>query len=113
MDLFDHLVDRGWGPKDITSFYLFLDRIMSLPKDLELHYHDHIKIKEKEKKMSYITSAERIGIEKGLHEGMQQGLHAGIDQAKRKYAKKMLEQGLSYSLIENITGLSTPEIESL
>ena len=69
------------GPGDraaILDLYAFIDWVMVLPKPFELEYLDEIEHFEQEKNMTYITSAERIGIEKGVLQGIQ------IEQEKRK-----------------------------
>ena len=44
--------------------------------------------------MPYVTSVERIGIEKGLqqglHQGLQQGLHQGLQQGEQNLLLRML-----------------------
>ena len=47
--------------------------------------------------MPYITTAERIGIEKGMLEGMQQGIQQGI------------QQGLKQGLLEAVPILLPPK----
>jgi hypothetical protein len=44
-----------------------------LPKEATKRFHEEIKKYEEEKKMPYITTAERIGIKKGIEIGIQQG----------------------------------------
>jgi hypothetical protein len=46
---------------------------MMLPDDLTKKFTQDLIAYEEEKKMPYITSAERIGIEKGIAEGMDKG----------------------------------------
>ncbi len=67
--------------------------------------------------MSYITSFERLGREKGLQEGLQQGLHRGLQQGRQEgqllLAKKMLDKGIDLEFIKNITGFSEQELIGL
>jgi hypothetical protein len=46
---------------------------MMLPDDLTKKFTQDLIAYEEEKKMPYITSAERIGIEKGIAEGLDLG----------------------------------------
>ncbi|MDM8550008.1 hypothetical protein QUF72_08030 [Desulfobacterales bacterium HSG2] len=65
VELTKELCRRGMDKSDILNLYLFIDWIMRLPEDLEIAYHREIIKFEEERKMRYITTAERIGIEKG------------------------------------------------
>ena len=69
------LYERGLGRDDILNFYKFLDWVITLPEDLSIRYNDHIHQIEEESAVAYITTAERIGIEKGYEQGMQQGIN--------------------------------------
>ncbi|MBS0288103.1 MAG: hypothetical protein JSR17_12460 [Proteobacteria bacterium] len=69
------LYDKGWKKADIINLYLFIDWILALPKELELKYHEEISQIEEEKKVEYISTAERIGIEKGIQQGIDQTQH--------------------------------------
>jgi predicted transposase/invertase (TIGR01784 family) len=64
---------------------------------------------EKERKMAYVTSFERIGIEKGI----QQGLEQGIEKKARDVAIRMLNKGLSEEIIAEVTLLDKEEIKLL
>ena len=46
---------------------------MQLPEALKKQLWQNLSDLEQEKKMTYVSSVERIGIEKGLQQGMQQG----------------------------------------
>jgi hypothetical protein len=64
------LYEKGFSTKDILSLYRLVDWLMLLPEDLTKQFTQNLIAYEEEKKMPYITSAERIGIEKGRDEGM-------------------------------------------
>jgi len=59
--------------KDILSPYRLVDWLMWLPEDMTKKFTQDLIAYEEERKMPYITSAERIGIEKGMAEGMDRG----------------------------------------
>ena len=67
------LYQKGYQRKDIMDLFHFIDWVMRLPLDLEKSFLEDIDSYEEEQKMPYITSAERIGREKGLKEGMLLG----------------------------------------
>ena len=50
-----------------------MDWLMMLPDDLTKQFTENLIAYEEEQKMPYVTSAERIGMEKGLTEGMDKG----------------------------------------
>lgn len=50
------------------------------------------------------------GLAKGLEEGHAKGIEEGKVEEKKEIAKKMLEEGLSISMISTITGLSKSEL---
>jgi hypothetical protein len=64
------LYEKGFSEKDILNIYRLIDWLMILPEDLTKQFTQDLINYEGEKKMPYITSAERIGIEKGRDEGM-------------------------------------------
>jgi len=67
------LYEKGFSTKDILSLYRLVDWLMWLPEDMTKKFTQDLIAYEEEKKMPYITSAERIGIEKGMAEGMDRG----------------------------------------
>ncbi|MCL0086614.1 hypothetical protein M1N65_00885 [Thermodesulfovibrionales bacterium] len=54
--------------------YNYIDWVMSLPQRLSRRFWDNLISFEEEYKMPYVTSVEKIGIEKGMQQGMQQGM---------------------------------------
>ena len=83
--------DRGLNRDAILNLYKFLDWILVLPKDLAIRYNNYIHQIEEERTVAYITTAERIGMEKGYEQGMQQGTLEGeklllTKQLNRRFA---------------------------
>ena len=68
------LYGRGLDRDAILNLYKFIDWVLTLPKDLAIRYNDYIHQIEEEYAVTYITTAERIGMEKGYQEGMEKGL---------------------------------------
>jgi hypothetical protein len=62
-----------------------IDWLMRLRPELERDLLQELERFEEVRRMPYVTSAERIGIEKGIQqgreEGLQQGLRAGLELA--------------------------------
>ncbi len=67
------LYAHGFGKDYILQLFSFIDWVLALPEPFELEYAHYIEQLEEEKQVSYITSIERIGIQKGMQQGMQQG----------------------------------------
>lgn len=67
-ELTKSLYREGMKKKDIITLYRFIDWIMVLPQELEDAYHQEILKFEEERKMRYVTTAERIGMKKGMHQ---------------------------------------------
>jgi hypothetical protein len=68
----------GYDRQEILDLYAFIDWMLRLPPDLEDQVWRQIEQYEQETRMSYITTAERIGHERGLEEGRAAGLLEGI-----------------------------------
>jgi hypothetical protein len=68
------LYEKGFSTKDILALYRLVDWLMWLPDELTKKFTQDLIAYEEEKKMPYITSAERIGIEKGRSEGRDEGM---------------------------------------
>jgi hypothetical protein len=66
--LIRRLYELGLQEKDIRNLYRFIDWVMILPKALEAEFWEQFKQFEQERTMSYITTGERIGYERGKQE---------------------------------------------
>jgi hypothetical protein len=66
--LIRRLYELGFPEKDIRNLYRFVDWVMILPKALEAEFWQDFKNFEQERAMSYITTGERIGYERGKQE---------------------------------------------
>ncbi|WP_414562391.1 MULTISPECIES: DUF4351 domain-containing protein [unclassified Anabaena] len=69
--LIRRLYELGLQERDIRNLYRFIDWVMILPKGLEAEFWQEFKQFEQEQTMSYITTGERIGYERGKQEGEQ------------------------------------------
>jgi len=74
------LYERGYARQDVLELFRFIDWLLKLPAELEQKLQTNITEYEEENKMTYITSVERMGIEKGRQQGVQQGMQQGIHQ---------------------------------
>lgn len=62
------MYELGLQERDIRNLYRFIDWVMILPKGLEAEFWQEFKQFEQERTMSYITTGERIGYERGQQE---------------------------------------------
>lgn len=69
--LIRRLYEQGLQEKDIRNLYRFIDWVMILPKAIEAEFWQEFKQFEQEQTMTYITTGERIGYERGREEGEQ------------------------------------------
>ena len=67
------LYQKGWLRADILSLYTFIDWVIALPLELELNYHQYVETLEKELAVEYVTTAERIGLKRGIEQGFKYG----------------------------------------
>jgi len=62
--------------------------MLHLPAEMDRQFWQDIQQTEGETVMAYITSIERIGIEKGVQQGIQQGLQQGESKLLRKQLER-------------------------
>lgn len=85
------LFEKGWDKRKILDLYKFLDGLLALPQDLKLEYNDRVKKIEKERKVSYITTAEWVGLRQGRKEGRKEGRQEGRQEGKSSLLLSLLE----------------------
>jgi len=84
------------------SLYRLVDWLMMLPDDLTEQFTQNLIAYEEEQKMPYVTSAERIGIEKGRLEGRNEGLDIGMDRGQLNEAREMVLEALDTKFSSNV-----------
>jgi hypothetical protein len=88
------LYEKGFSTTDILGLYRLVDWLMMLPDDLTKKFTQDLIAYEEEKKMPYITSAERIGIEKGMDKGR--------DLGQLNEAREMVLEALDIKFSNNV-----------
>jgi hypothetical protein len=78
------LYARNWDKQRIIDLFSVIDWMMKLPEALQHQLWQDIEKFERNCSMPYITSVERIGIEKGIQQGIQQGIEQGIEQGMQR-----------------------------
>lgn len=98
--LIRRLYELGLEEQDIRNLYRFIDWVMILPKELEAEFWEEYKQFEQELTISYITTGERIGYERGQQELVLQQLHKRVGE-------------LPEEIIEEIKSLSVGKLKAL
>ncbi len=93
------LYERGYDRARILSLYRYIDWLMALPPELEQKLEQQIEVYEEAQKMTYVTSAERIGYQRGIEAGLQQGREEAqkmtyVTSAERIGYQRGIEAGL-------------------
>jgi hypothetical protein len=65
------LYDRKWEAEDVRHRMRFLDWLLDLPAGLERRVSEKLAQYDRERQMPFVTSFERVGMEKGLHKGIE------------------------------------------
>jgi hypothetical protein len=76
--LLRNLVARPLDPNDGQRWYRGIDWLMRLPEEMDRQVHQQVQATLPEGTMSYISFAERQGIEKGIEQGERAGLLRGL-----------------------------------
>ncbi len=113
------LYDKKYSKTDIINLYRFIDWLIGLPEPLELEYLDYVHQLEEAKRMPYISTAERLGMERGIEKGIEQGIERGIQKGIAKgiekekiiVAQRLLAEGVEPVFIAKITDLSLLQIK--
>ena len=91
------LYERGYDKDTVLGLYRFIDWVLALPEGLEALVHEEIVKEEEAMAMAYITTAERIGMKKGLQQGL-------LEEAREMVLEALEERfgGVSPDLSERI-----------
>lgn len=84
------MYERGYERQDILELFRVIDWIITLPAGLDERFRQELYAFEEDRKMPYITSIERMGIEKGIRQGIQQGIEQGIEQGAAQVLERLL-----------------------
>ena len=71
------LYQRDYAREQVLAWFRVLDWMLRLPEDLDLEFREELIAFEEERQMPYVTSVERIGIQKGREQGLEQGRKQG------------------------------------
>lgn len=68
------LYERGYSRDDILELFRVIDWMMALPAELTTRFEQSMQELEKEREMPYVTSIERLGIERGRLQGLREAV---------------------------------------
>ena len=72
------LYEQGYEREDVINLFRFIDWLMRLSAELEADFWQEVTHLEEQQRMPYITSVERIGIQKGIKQGREEGIKQGL-----------------------------------
>ena len=85
--LIRRLYEKGYRREEIIALFKFIDWVIQLSGEEQIRFWDELQTLEEENKMPYITSVERIGIEKGLQQGLQELRQVLLDALAEKFGQ--------------------------
>lgn len=77
--LVKRLYELGFERDSIIILFKFIDWMMTLPANLAQEFWQEYSSFEESKRMQYVTSVERIGIEKGVRQGLLEAIELGLE----------------------------------
>jgi len=80
LGLIRRLYERGYNRERVLSLFGFIDWLLALPPEHAARVLREVEAIEEERKMPYVTSVERIGVERGKQEGLEQGKRQAVLQ---------------------------------
>jgi hypothetical protein len=107
LSLIKRMYEVGYSREKILQLFRLLDRLMTLPPELDLNFKAEFERFEAEQKMTYMTSIERIGRAQTLQESIAEVLEARfnhvsselIEQLNKIYELDRLKQLLKQASI--------------
>jgi hypothetical protein len=107
LSLIKRMYEVGYSREKILQLFRLLDRLMTLPPELDLNFKAELDRFEAEQQMTYMTSIERIGRAQTLQESIAEVLEARfnnvppelIEQLKKIYELDRLKQLLRQASI--------------
>jgi hypothetical protein len=71
------LYAQGWDRQRVINLFAIIDWMLALPKPLEQQVWQDIEDIERTADMKYVTSVERLAIERGMARGLEMGIEKG------------------------------------
>jgi hypothetical protein len=104
------LYDRGLSGEEVRQLFRLMDWLLALPAELEEQFQTELYRFEEERRMPYVTSVERMALERGRQEGFVEGLLEGIAVAlETKFGaagKRLLRKARGIEDLERLRALA-------
>jgi predicted transposase YdaD len=91
LSLVKALYRRGFSRQEIIELFHFIDWIMILPQEMSEQFKTDLIRFEEEARMPYVTSIERLALQKGHQKGRQEGRQEGKQEGVRESIVETLQ----------------------
>ena len=95
----------GFERDSIIILFKFIDWMMTLPTDLAREFWQEYSSFEESKHMQYVTSVERIGIEKGVRKGLLQGIDTCLQLKFNTMQSELFEEISQIQEVEQLEAI--------
>jgi hypothetical protein len=92
MHLTKRLYRIGYRKQDVINLFRFIDWMMRLPEEAQKAFWEEMQSFEEDKRMKYISSVERMGLQKGRIEVRIEGRSEGRIEGKMILIQKLLNK---------------------
>ncbi len=89
LSLIKRMYELGYSRDKIQQIFQLLDRLMTLPPELDLNFKAELERFEAEQKMTYMTSIERIGIAEATQKYIAQILTIRFKDVSTELVEKL------------------------
>jgi hypothetical protein len=86
------LYQQGWSRQRVIDLFAIIDWMLGLPKPMEQQVWQDIEDIERKADMRYVTSVERLAIERGMAQGLEKGLEKGREQGQMETLVRQLSR---------------------
>ncbi len=104
------LHEKGYTKHEVRNLYRLIDWVIIMPKKMNLAFEKKVLAYEEKNRMPFITSIERIGIEKGLKKGRQEGRDEGRQEGRNE-GRQEGQTALIVRMLKRRWGAIAPELE--
>ena len=90
----------GLDEGEVRAFFRLIDWILGLSTKMKDVFYVELRRMEKETGMPFVSSLERMGLEKGMEKGLKQGLEKGLEKGLEQGLEKGLQQGRREAIVD-------------
>jgi hypothetical protein len=106
------LYERNYSRAEILELFRFIDWVMTLPPELEEQFMTDIIAYEARERRPYVSSVERIAIQRGVAKGLEEGLDLGRQQGRREGRQEGQREGQQVGLLRGMQTLLLDTLEA-